>query len=93
MNGAMPADSIIAGLYKQFTAVCNNANTPIDIERTMRGRIEAAGFQNVQEREYKAPIGAWPKHKVYKDAGIMNMMSWKNGTEGMLDPWWRDGWR
>ena len=86
MNNAMPKDSITAGLYEMFKEVCDNAGVPIDIEKTMRGSIEKAGFENVKEIEYKAPIGSWPKHKVYKDAGIMNMMSWKNGTEGMSLP-------
>lgn len=85
-NDAMPADSILASFAGMFGDVCDRAGVPIDIQKTMRGRIEAAGFTNVQEKEYKAPIGGWPKNRVFKDAGTMNMMSWKQGTEGMSSP-------
>lgn len=83
MNDAMPDDAILKGWHGMFVDVCDNAGFPIEIQKTMRGRMEAAGFTNVHEKEYKAPIGAWPKRRQYKDAGIMNKMSWVNGTEGM----------
>ncbi len=34
----------------------------------MKESIEATGYINIHENKYKAPIGPWPKHPVYKDA-------------------------
>ena len=48
----------------------------------MRAAIEKAGFVNAQEKLYKLPIGGWPKHPVYKDAGRVNREHWKSGLEG-----------
>ena len=48
----------------------------------MKAQIEKAGFVNVQEKLYKCPLGSWPKHKIYKDAGRVNMEHWKTGLEG-----------
>lgn len=47
----------------------------------MKAQIEKAGFVNVQEKLYKCPLGSWPKNKVYKDAGTVNMEHWKTGLE------------
>lgn len=43
----------------------------------MRRDIEEAGFINLDEKDYKVPVGTWPKLQVYKDAGQVNMNMWK----------------
>lgn len=48
----------------------------------MKASFEKAGFVNAQEKLYKCPIGAWPRDKIYKDAGRVNMEHWKSGLEG-----------
>ena len=48
----------------------------------MRSRIEAAGFTNIQQQDYKMPLGTLPKHPVYRDAGRVNIQMLKNGLEG-----------
>lgn len=50
----------------------------------MRSRIEAAGFTNIQQQDYKMPLGTWPKHPVYRDAGRVNIQMLKNGLEGVF---------
>lgn len=55
---------------------------PLDTMDTMRPRIEAAGFINVQQQDYKVPIGQWPSQKVYKDAGRVAKMHYLSGVEG-----------
>lgn len=50
----------------------------------MRTGIESAGFTNVREKTFKMPIGDWAKHPIYKEAGRLNMMAYKEGLEGWL---------
>lgn len=50
----------------------------------MRSGIEAAGFTNVQEKNYKLPLGDWPRNKVLKDAGRLNEQQFRNGMEGFV---------
>ncbi|KAL9639698.1 MAG: hypothetical protein Q9204_000988 [Flavoplaca sp. TL-2023a] len=40
-----------------------------------------AGFQNVQERKYKIPIGPWPKDKHLKTIGAWNLVQIEDGLE------------
>lgn len=64
---------------------CNqNAGRPADTYATMRGRIERAGFINIQERDYKCPIGGWHPDPTLRDAGIMGKEVFKNGAEGWV---------
>lgn len=48
----------------------------------MKARIEAAGFINVHVQDYKIPLGTWPKHPIYKDAGRVKAAEVKSGIEG-----------
>lgn len=48
----------------------------------MQSRIEAAGFTNIQVQNYKFPVGTWPKHPIYKDAGRVNKVRVQSGMEG-----------
>jgi hypothetical protein len=48
----------------------------------MRSKIEKAGFIDVHEQVYKAPIGPWPRERVYKEVGQLNYHHWVTGLEG-----------
>ena len=50
----------------------------------MKGLIESTGFTNVHEKTLKCPIGTWPKHPVYKDAGHAMKVCLKAGIEGWV---------
>lgn len=76
----MPSDSLLASYGETLNACALNAGT--NICRRMKSKIEAAGFINVQEKQYKIPIGEWAKHLIYKDAGRAAMKSFKAGVEG-----------
>lgn len=67
-----------------FKRLGQKAGRPIDNYSTMRSGIEAAGFVNVHQQDYKCPIGAWPSLPVYKDAGKMSMQQFKAGMEGWV---------
>lgn len=59
-----------------------NAGNPIDVYDHMQSRMEAAGFTNTHVQEIKMPIGTWPKHPVFKDAGRVAKIQVLSGIEG-----------
>jgi SAM-dependent methyltransferase len=81
-DGTLPADSELAQLGPRGCDCAERAGRSLKIQETMRQRIEAAGFVNVQERLYKCPVGTWPKDKVLKEAGRLNALHWSGGIEG-----------
>jgi hypothetical protein len=81
-DGTLPEDSYIASWGPTFIGCAKCTGRPIDVQLTMKEKIEKAGFVDVQEKLYKIPVGSWPKDKVLKDAGRVNMEHWKSGLEG-----------
>ena len=66
----MPQDSVLCGIGSALAECAQRAGTSTKQYSAMRELIAAAGFTNIQQKDLKAPIGGWPKHAVYKDAGL-----------------------
>ncbi|KFY28414.1 hypothetical protein V493_02946 [Pseudogymnoascus sp. VKM F-4281 (FW-2241)] len=81
-DGSLKPDSLLAGWGQTFLDCGAHAGRALDTQTTMRDSIAAAGFTEIHEKLYKCPIGEWPKHPVYKDAGRVNAVHWKSGLEG-----------
>ncbi len=54
----------------------------MNLYHTMGSGIEEVGFINIHEKNYKAPVSAWPEHAVYRDAGRLGPEYLKAGIEG-----------
>lgn len=63
-------------------AAGERAERPLDVMEKMRSRMEAAGFMNVHQHDYKMPIGTWPKLRIYKDAGRVCQAQAEAGVAG-----------
>lgn len=59
-----------------------------------KAKLEAAGFQNVEVRKYKLPIGPWPADKKLKEVGLFQLAAMLDGIDGLtLALWTRSlGW-
>ena len=99
-DGTMPADSLLASMGEIITACSERSGRPIDCLPNMTERIKGAGFVNIKEKKYKVPLGSWPKHPLFKDAGRIGMVTYKAGIEGFVmylstmfghpEPWTED---
>lgn len=78
-DGSLPKDSLLAKFDDDMAPVVAQIGNTIRITELMRKGIEDAGFINVQERHFKFPIGDWPRHPVYKEAGAVNRIMFKEG--------------
>ena len=50
--------------------------------------MEAAGFQDVEVREYKLPIGPWPADKELKEVGLFQLAAMLEGIDGLTLALW-----
>ena len=99
-DGTLDPESEVAGWGQNFLDCAARAGRPLDTQLTMRAKMEAAGFVDIQEHLYKCPIGGWPKDPLLKDAGKINLVHWSSGLEGWAmflltrwgapDPWTAD---
>ena len=83
-DSSLPKDSLLARFDDDMAPVVAQTSNTIRITELMRKGIEDAGFTNVHERHFKFPIGDWPKHPVYKEAGAVNKIMLKEGFEGFI---------
>lgn len=81
-DGSIPPDSVLYTWGPRFFAAGEKLGKSLDITKTMRASIEKAGFTEVHEKTTKWPIGAWPRDKSLKEAGIVNIQHWLTGMEG-----------
>ncbi|KAJ5330500.1 hypothetical protein N7476_000283 [Penicillium atrosanguineum] len=81
-DGSIPADNILYTWGPRFFATGEKLGKSLEVTKTMRSSIEKAGFIEVHEKETKWPIGAWPKDKSLKEAGMVNIQHWLAGMEG-----------
>lgn len=49
----------------------------------MKESLEKVGFVDVTVREFKLPIGPWPKQKRLRDAGLLQLSAMLEGIEGL----------
>jgi len=52
------------------------------IDRNNYGWMKDAGFENVQEKRIKLPLGSWPADPKWKTIGQYNLIATEQGLEG-----------
>jgi len=45
--------------------------------------VQDAGFENITQEIFKAPVGPWPKEKRYKEIGMANLCNLLEGLEAI----------
>ena len=55
---------------------------------TFKKQMEAAGFVNVEVREFKLPIGPWPKDPKLKEVGLFQLAAMLEGIDGLTLALW-----
>ena len=48
-----------------------------------RGRLQDAGFTNIEQRLYKWPTNSWPRDKKHKEIGLWTLANIDRGLEGI----------
>lgn len=56
---------------------------PLDHSPTHKDRMIKAGFVEIVERQFKWPVGTWPKDKYYKEIGYWCHTNLDFGLEGL----------
>ncbi|KAJ5770169.1 uncharacterized protein N7511_002220 [Penicillium nucicola] len=81
-DGSLPDDSILHTWGPMFADCTARAGRPIPTIDTMDTSMRNAGFVDIHEKEYKWPIGPWPRDQKYKEAGTAHYQHWLSGMEG-----------
>lgn len=68
-DGTMPDDWPFMRYVEKLQEASLEVGRELNIAPKLRGWFEAAGFVDIQQRVFKAPIGRWPKDPDMKDLG------------------------
>lgn len=81
-DGSLPADSNLAAFGPLMSSICDSLGKSANIHASLSDLASSVGFTNIELRSYKMPLGAWPKTEVWRHAGMVNEVQWKEGVEG-----------
>lgn len=81
-DSSAPNDSILFDWGHRLTTAANKAGRPLGIMQTFQDSIEKAGFVDIHTKDYKWPLGPWPRDKTLKEVGSVNHQHWLVGMEG-----------
>ncbi|KAJ5947924.1 hypothetical protein N7466_000939 [Penicillium verhagenii] len=81
-DNSMAEDSVLRTWGQNLTRAAEKAGRRYGTMYTMQESIEKAGFTDVKVKDYKLPIGPWPRDKLLKEAGAINFHHWMEGMEG-----------
>lgn len=73
----LPENSMLHTWKPTILAATENGGNAADLMDWMREEIEIAGFVNVHEQSFKLPMGDWPQHPIWKEAGRLGMIHFK----------------
>jgi hypothetical protein len=59
--------------FEHLTDGCKEVGRDLRAMHQWRTQLEEAGYVNIQKRVLKVPIGAWPKDRRLKEAGVLEM--------------------
>ncbi|KAJ5743227.1 hypothetical protein N7533_010329 [Penicillium manginii] len=81
-DGSIPDNNSCLLFGLECCRAADNWGRPVTLADNMKQELEKAGFVDVHVKEYKWPIGAWPKDPILKEAGRLHYHQWTSGMEG-----------
>jgi SAM-dependent methyltransferase len=82
-DGTMPADSYTNKLGELFIEGSEKTNRPINLAPQYKEFLEKSGFVDIVEKQFKWPVGPWPKDPHYKEIGEWYYANLNQGLEGL----------
>lgn len=81
-DDTMPADASLLAWDKLIIEATERAGREPSPGPKLEGYFKAVGFQNVTKRQFKIPIGSWPKDPALKELGAVYLAQMLEGLEG-----------
>ncbi|RDW77820.1 hypothetical protein BP6252_05873 [Coleophoma cylindrospora] len=82
-DNSFPPDSALKKWCDLLVEGCAAVGRPIDSAMHYKSQLEAAGFVNVVEVQYRWPMGRWPTDKKAKELGTWGLANVYGGLESI----------
>ena len=85
----MPEDSYIRKWCENQDVAASKAGMTLLIDGSiLKQQMLDAGFENVQVREFKIPVGSWPADPKMKEMGSFQLVAMLEGIHGLTVAFW-----
>ena len=81
-EGVFPEDHFLHIWSQTFLEAGEKFGKTFRIVEYMKSWIEEAGFEDVQEENYKVPVGSWPLDRKQREVGKYAWLFCYHGCEG-----------
>ncbi|KAL8687197.1 MAG: hypothetical protein Q9218_006561 [Villophora microphyllina] len=95
-DGTLPESSAISQWCRNQEEAAGKVGMSLRCTgEAMAGQMREAGFVDITIKEFKLPIGQWPKEKKLKEAGAFGLVAMLDGIEGLTMAFWTRflGWK
>lgn len=82
-DNSLPENSQILELYNVLAEYGSKIGIDLAVAQKFKGMIEAAGFEDVQEKVFDLPLGDWPEGRRMKEVGIFQRFQMVEGIHGI----------
>ncbi|KAL4790937.1 S-adenosyl-L-methionine-dependent methyltransferase [Aspergillus venezuelensis] len=80
-DGSLKEGNSVNRFYELLRECLDKIKRPVTIGRDLKRMVTEAGFVNVHEEVFQLPLGTWPREKMMKDIGALNMYQMLDGLE------------
>ncbi|KAF1808957.1 putative phosphoethanolamine N-methyltransferase [Eremomyces bilateralis CBS 781.70] len=93
-DGSLSEDTSSIKFERTFHEIAEKIGIDFDPMLNMRGWLNEAGYEEIQETEKLIPIGTWPKDKKLKGIGMYYQVHYLTGIENYsMALFTRNGWK
>lgn len=89
-DGSLRPDNPMVTMMNGLTEACEKIGRTMDPAPRMKTWVEEAGFENVDEKAFRLPIGSWPRDPTLKECGTLMRINFLDGVEGFTAALFRD---
>ncbi|KAI9860619.1 MAG: hypothetical protein M1813_006044 [Trichoglossum hirsutum] len=89
-DGTLSPDGVLLQHFRYLEEACQKISIDIRVPPRLTQMLSAAGFEDVQQKLYKIPIGPWPKDPLLKKVGHYQRANFLEGLSAIsLGPYTR----
>ena len=82
-DGTLPEDATLRQYYRYLDAACTRIGIDMHVPSHLVSYFRDAGFEDVQEKVFKIPLGTWPKNPLLKSVGLFQRTNFLDGLQGI----------
>jgi hypothetical protein len=82
-DGTLPHDATLRQYYRYLDSACTRIGIDMHVPSHLVSHFRNAGFEDVQEKVFKIPLGTWPRDPGLKRVGLFQRTNFLDGLQAI----------